>query len=105
MFEDQEHIGEEALHHIRTMYPGLWEKFSESAKKSLKNHINNSSNLDIRTAYAKGLLRAVRICGDHCCDKNCDMDAGGGCYKCDSVLAKTIRAEAESLTKTQREEE
>ena len=42
--------GKEALHHIRTMYPGVWDVMGSSVKKSLKNHINNNFNLTLDTA-------------------------------------------------------
>ena len=40
----EEWLGEEALHHIETMYPGLWEHFTDTSKRSLKNYINNEYN-------------------------------------------------------------
>lgn len=59
MSNDLEYPGEEALFHIKTMYPGLWEKFGGSAKTSLKNHINNTFNAKLKESQAEkdALLR------------------------------------------------
>ena len=46
----------------------------------------------LREEWESCRIEALRIAENHLCDKACQIENGGGCFACDSIIARGIRS-------------